>query len=57
MRGFATSRNPYISGNRPRAFFSKRYEMLKKEMMLGKSTTKSSAKVEFLKRAYEKNAA
>ena len=48
MRGFATSPNPYLTGNRAKSFFGMRHDMLKKEMRLGKSTKKVNAKVETL---------
>ena len=36
MRGFATSPNPYMSGLRPKSFFSARVAMLKREQMMKK---------------------
>ena len=57
MRGFATSSNPYVTGKRPKRFFSARYEMLKKEIMLGKTTKKETATVITLKTNYDNQAA
>ncbi len=35
MRGFRRSSNPYLSGTRPRIFFSDRRAMIQREITLG----------------------